>query len=541
MQRVMARADKKNRAHRASDGHQYRRRAFAWALYDWANHGYITVTATSFFPPYFIAIAAPAFLASQNAAGGPPAALARDTASNIFALAVSFSLLFASLLAPVVGAYADIAGLRKRLLIIMSLAGGALSSLMFVLTTGRWELALVLYFLTQVAMNLALGLNSSLLPHIARHKDLDRISSLGYALGYIGGGVLLMFCTTLYLFAGAAGIERELAVRISFMSVGIWWIVFSIPLIIRVPEPPAAPLSPGRKGSPLRDSFVRLGRTLAEIRRYRELFKMLVAFWLYMEGIGAIILLAAAYGAALGLDTAVLIGTLLMTQFVAFPYSIAYGYMPDSSKPHRGAVVSMILWTGVTFPCMGAYANLHGGLGVPAVFGLMAANQAAGVLFSVFIGERLFAGLTRRINAKRAVILGLLIYCIVPIWGYYLHTRAEFFMIGWLVGSLQGGTQALSRSMYASLTPASKSGEFFGLYGLSEKFAGVLGPLLYGIVGQITHNPRDSILSITLFFILGIVMLGMVDVEKGSAIAAREDEVPGLPNAPRGRTGRYLH
>jgi MFS-type transporter involved in bile tolerance (Atg22 family) len=302
--------------------------------------------------------------------------------------------------------------------------------------------------------------------------------------------------------------------------------------MVRVQEPPATPLAPGREGSPWRDSFVRLGRTLTEIRRYRELFKMLIAFWLYMEGIGAIILLAAAYGAALGLDTAVLIGTLLMTQFVAFPYSIAYGYVPDPAKRHRGAVVSMILWTGATFPCMGAYANLHGGLSVPAVFGLMAANQAAGVLFSALIGKRLFAGLTRRINAKRAVILGLLIYCIVPIWGYYLHTRAEFFMLGWLVGSLQGGTQALSRSIYASLTPASKSGEFFGLYGLSEKFAGVLGPLLYGIVGQITHNPRDSILSITLFFILGIVMLGRVDVEKGSMIAEREDEVLGLPNAP---------
>ncbi len=444
-------------------------------------------------------------------------------ASNIFALTISVSLLAASILSPIIGAYADITGHRKRLLLIMTMIGGIISSLMFILTTGRWELGLVLYFATQVIIYIALGLNSSLLPHIAHHDDLNRVSSLGYAMGYAGGGILLAFNTLLYLFADKLGLSGSLAVRIAFLSAGIWWILFALPLLLYVPEPPASPLTLVKRLSPLRESFIRLGQTLKAIRHYSELFKMLIAFWFYMEGVGAIILLATAYGAALGLDTAVLIGTLLMTQFVAYPYSIAYGYMPNSTKAYSPVILSMILWTGITFPIMGVYANSNGQLSIPETFVLMAGNQITGLLFSVFIGRHLIAALARHIDSKRAVIIGLLIYSIIPFWGFHLRTKAEFFMIGWLVGTVQGGTQALSRSIYTRLSPASKSGEFFGFYGLSEKFAGIFGPLLYGIVGQITHSPRSSILSIAIFFVLGIFILSRVDVDKGSRIAERED------------------
>ena len=133
------------------------------------------------------------------------------------------------------------------------------------------------------------------------------------------------------------------------------------------------------------------------------------------------------------------------------------------------------------------------------------------------MGRRLFAGLVKHLTTKRAVILGLLIYTMIPLWGFVLKSQAEFFMIGWLVGTVQGGTQALSRSIYATLTPRAKSGEFFGLYGLSEKFAGILGPLLYGVVGTLTHDPRASILSISVFFLAGILILWRVDEKKGAA------------------------
>jgi MFS transporter, UMF1 family len=502
--------------------HAYDRRVLAWSLYDWADHAYITTLASTFFPPYFVAIAAPAFLIAGVAANDPGGqALARDTASNVYALAVSLSLFAAAILAPIVGTFADITGTRKRLLVLVTVVGGAFASTMFVLTTGSWVLGLVLYFVTQVALNVALGLSSSLLPHVARTDDLNRVSSLGYAMGYIGGGILLLINTILFLFADTIGIDSALAVRIAFLTVGVWWIGFMIPMALNVPEPPPLPLAHSR-GRPVRDALTRIAHTLGDIQRYHELFKMLIAFWLYSEGIGAIILLATAYGAALGLSSAVLIGALLMTQFVAFPYALIYGRIPNPSNRWRSVFVSMLLWTGVTLPLIGAYANRTDAVGVPLTFALIAGDQIFGILFSLSLGRNVFAGLTQWLDTKRAVILGLIIYSIIPVWGFFLRTQAEFFMIGWVVGTVQGGTQALSRSIYADLSPRAKSGEYFGLYGLSEKFAGILGPLLYGIVGVITHDPRASVLSISIFFIFGILMLWRVNERAGSQIAANE-------------------
>jgi MFS transporter, UMF1 family len=358
---------------------------------------------------------------------------------------------------------------------------------------------------------------------VARADDMNRVSSLGYAMGYVGGGLLLLLNTILYLFSDKIGIDSSLAVRIAFFSVGLWWMGFTLPLILNVNEPAATPLAHGSRGNALLDTFTRLANTIRSAARYREMFKMLIAFWFYMEGIGAIILLATSYGAALGLDTSVLITTLLMTQFVAFPYALMYGRIPVKDDRRRSSYIAMLIWTGVTFPIMGLYANLNNPVSIPMTFIMIFGDQALGALFAFTIGGRLFAGLARIIDTKRAVILGLLIYTLIPLWGFFLKSQAEFFMIGFLVGTVQGGTQALSRTIYAALTPKAKSGEFFGLYGLSEKFAGILGPLLYSLVGSLTHDPRDSILSISLFFIAGIYLLWRVDEKKGAQLAAAEE------------------
>lgn len=500
----------------------YRKRVRAWSLYDWANHGYVTVTATTFFPPYFIAVAAPTFHVAGSVSGDA-GALARDTASNVYAFATAIALFLVAVLAPLVGTIADLTGRRKRLLVGVTVIGASLASAMACVTTGRWALALVLYGASQIAVNIALGLNSSLLPHVARPNDVDRASALGYAMGYIGGGLLLALATALFLGADRIGLGHDLAVRITFFAVGIWWLGFAMPLVARVPEPDAVPLAHGATGNPIRDALIRLHRTFHDLREHRELFTMLVAFWLYMEGIGAIVLLATAYGAALGLPTEALIGTLLLTQFVAFPYALAFGRIPDPGVAWRGRAVAMVFWTAATLPLLGAFANARGGLRVPATLALLAADQLVGVAFAFVMGNPVFGGLARRLDAKRAIILGLAIYSIIPVWGFFLHTQAEFFFIGVVVGAVQGGTQALSRAVYAELSPRAKSGEFFGLYALSEKFAGILGPLLYAIVGRFTHDPRASILSVVIFFALGILVLTRVDVAAGARAAASED------------------
>ena len=506
------------------DDRSYRRRVLSWAFYDWANHAYITTTATTYFPPYFLALAAPAFLALQAGQTREAAeTVARDSASNVFAATVALALLTAAVLAPVIGTLADLTDRRKAILVRLTILGAALASSMFFLTDGRWVAALVLYFLTQVIMNIALGLNSSLLPHTARADDMNRASSLGYAMGYVGGGMLLTINTTVYFLADRLGITREFAVRLAFLSAGAWWAGFTIPSAIAVPEPAILSRGRTRGKATLRDSLAQIAGTIRAIRRYRELFKMLIAFWFYMEGVGAIILLATAYGAALGLDMAVLIATLLMTQFVAFPYAILFGRIPDPSNRWRGAFLAMLVWTALTLPLAGIYARSAGPLGIPATLLLLAADQAAGALFSATLGRVLFTPLAARIDTKGAVVAGLLIYLIVPVWGFFLATRAEFIMLGWLVGTVQGGTQALSRTIYARLSPPARSGEFFGLYGLSEKFAGILGPALYALVGEATRSPKSSILSIAVFFLAGIVLLLRVDVEAGARIAAEEE------------------
>jgi len=499
----------------------YQRRVRAWSFYDWADHAYITVLSTTFFPPYFIAIAAPAFLVASQT-GTNPNAIARDNASNVFAFAVSLALFLAALLAPVLGTLADLTGRRKRFLLIATAFGGVISSFMFTLSTGTWIAGLLMFIVTQIALNIALGLNSSLLPHVAHPQDMNRVSSLGYAMGYIGGGLLLLLNTILYLFAGKLGLDSATAVRIAFLTTGIWWIVFMIPVALLVPEPPATPLVNGT-GSPIRDTLIRLRHTFRDIQHYRELFKMLIAFWLYSEGIGAIILLSTAYGAALGLDTSALIGALLMTQFVAFPYALVYGRISNQSNGSRSAYVAMLLWTAVTLPVIGLFVNLSGGIGLPLTFGLIALNQVLGIVFAHFVGSKILADFTARLDTKRAVLLGLAIYIIVPIWGFFIKSSAEFFMIGYLVGTVQGGTQALSRAIYTRLCPPAKSGEFFGLYGLSEKFAGILGPLLYGIVGTLTHSPQASILSICVFFLVGMFALRRVNETVGAKIAQEEE------------------
>ncbi len=502
---------------------EYWRRIRAWAFYDWADHAYVTVTATTFFPPYFVAIAAPAFLATA-AATPDPMARARDTASNVYALTVSAALLIVAVVAPLVGTIADLTGRRKRILLAVTALGAAFAGAMIAVTSGRWALGLALYLASQVAVNVALGLNSSLLPHVAGTDDLGRASSLGYAMGYIGGGLLLFLAGAAYFAAGRIGLDPSVVVRLAFMGVAVWWLAFAIPLARRVPEPPATPLAHGARGCVLADALTRLRHTLREIRRYRELATMLLAFWLYMEGIGAIILLGTAYGAALGLPTGALIGTLLLTQFVAFPYAIAFGRIPDAGFRWRGAVVGLVVWTAATLPLLGALVRHRGGLTVPHTLALLTADQLVGACLALAFSRRALDRLARRLDAKRAVILGLLVYAIIPVWGFYLATPAEFYMIGWLVGTVQGGTQALSRAIYAQLSPRAKSGEFFGIYALSEKFAGIVAPLVYGVVGQLTHDPRASILSIVVFFALGILTLARVDATSGARAAAEEQE-----------------
>ncbi|ODT98151.1 MAG: MFS transporter, partial [Planctomycetes bacterium SCN 63-9] len=304
----------------------------------------------------------------------------------------------------------------------------------------------------------------ALLPHIANDDEVDRVSTAGYALGYLGGGILLAINLAWIQNPDWFGLpsgenltpsQQTLPARLSFLSVAIWWFVFSIPLFRRVPEPkPDRPPSEFREGlaGTFKVAAGRLKETGRELGRYRQAVIMLFAFLIYNDGIGTIMRMAGIYATELKIDSGTIIGSILLVQFVGIPCSFAFG----------------------------------------AIAG--------------------------RIGAKLSIFLGLLVYVAICIVGYFMTTGTHFLILALLVGLVQGGTQALSRSLFASMIPRDKSGEFFGFFAVVEKFAGIIGPALFALINLITGSSRGAILAIILFFVIGGALLAMVDVDEGQAL-----------------------
>jgi UMF1 family MFS transporter len=416
----------------------------AWAMYDWANSAFQCTIITAVFPVYY----------STVAADGLPGA----TATARFATATTLALTVVALASPVLGAYADFAGAKKRMLAGFMAIGVAATAAMVLIGRGDWRLAEWLFVIANIGISGSFVFYDSLLPHIARPEEMDRVSSAGYALGYLGGGLLLVVNLLWIMRPGWFGLpDAGIASRLSFLSVAVWWVVFAIPLFRRVPEPlvPPATAALGAAG-PVRASFVQLAGTLRELRAYRQAALMLAAFLIYNDGIGTIIRMAGLYGAEIGLPQEALIGAIVLVQFVGIPFAL------------------------------------------------------------------LFGRLAGRIGAKRAIFLSLVVYVGISILGYHMRTAWDFLLLAFLVGTVQGGSQALSRSLFATMIPRHKSSEFFGFFAVFEKFAGIFGPALFAITVSVTGSSRNAILSVIAFFVVGALLLALVDVEKGQA-AARAD------------------
>ena len=423
----------------------HRRELRAWALYDWANSAFMVTIVTAVFPIYFSSVAA---------ADLDPAA-----ASFRFAATTTVALSVVALLAPVLGALADIAAAKKKMLGACVGLGVAATACMFFIQRGDWVLAAWLFAVANVGVTSSVVFADSLLPHVARPDELDRVSTAGYALGYLGGGLLLLVNLAwiqrpeLFGLSGAA-----LASRLSFVSVALWWAGFSIPLFRGVPEPARTLEADERAGrNPVLASFVRLVETLRELRGYRQAFLMLLAFLIYNDGIGTIIRLATTFGTEIGLEQGDLIAAVVLVQFVGVPFAFAFGQ------------------------------------------------------------------LAARIGAKRAIFLSLVVYVVISVLAWGMTTAAEFYVLALLVGMVQGGSQALSRSLFASMVPRHKSAEFFGFFGVFEKFAGIAGPAVFAGMILLTGSSRGAILSIVTFFVVGGLLLSRVDVEEGQRAARRAE------------------
>jgi len=416
-------------------------------MYDWANSAMIVIVVTAIYPMFF----------SSYAASGLP----REVATARHGAATTVALAFIAVLSPLLGAIADHAAIKKRLLGTFLGLGVTATALMYFIGQGSWLFAAVLFVLANIGANGSFVFYDALLPHVASREEVDRVSTAGYALGYIGGGLLLALTLLMIMrpeWIGLAAGDQVTPARISFVLTAVWWLGFSIPLFRRVQEPPVRlETAEERRLGAVRAGISRLRHTFHELRKYRHALLLLVAFLIYNDGIGTIIRMALIYGEELQLDEGVMIGAFVAVQFVGIPFAF------------------------------------------------------------------LFGALAGRIGAKPAVLLGLVVYAGVSILAYRMENSTHFVILACLVGMVQGGTQALSRSLFASMIPRHESGEFFGLFAVFEKFAGVLGPAIFTLMVALTGSSRYAVLSLIGFFVVGGALLLLVDVDEGRRVA-REAE-----------------
>ena len=422
----------------------------AWCFYDWANSVFVTTVAAALFPPFFRSVAMRAGLAGNEATAW-------------WGYTVAAGLLIVALAAPVLGAIADHTGGKKRYVAAFAGLGIAATAAFVSIGADTWRWAALLFILGNIGFAGANVFYESLLPHIARDGDMDRVSTRGYALGYVGGGLLLVLNLLWVLRPAWFGLtDQVIAIKASFLSVALWWALFSIPFFRRVPEPPGV-VSRLSGLSPVRAGFARLRETLAEVRRYRQLTLFLLAFWIYNDGIGTIIKMATAYGSELGIGVTDMTFALVITQFVGIPCAL------------------------------------------------------------------LFGGLAARIGTKRSILVALGGYALICCAGYFMRTAWHFYLLALLVGTVQGGSQALSRSLFGVLVPKRKSAEFFGFFSTGEKFSGIFGPLLFGLISHWMGESRLGILALILFFTVGGGLLALVDVPRGMAEGRGAEPPPRQP------------
>lgn len=422
-----------------------RRELRAWALYDWGLSAYETTILTAVFPIYYGAVAA--------------AGLPGNTGEAYLGFANAATIAIVAVLSPILGAVADYAAVKKKLLAAFLVGGLLATASLFFVRSGQWLLGFVLFVLAGVGAQGSRVFYESLLPHLADAREVDRASTAGYALGYLGGGILLALNLAWIQRPDLFGLpEGTLPTRLAFLSVAVWWGLFSIPLFRRVPEPPRTLERDEVAGAnPWRAAATRLAETFRELRLYRQASLLLLAFIVYNDGISTMQRMATIYGQGVGIDRDALITAILLIQFVGIPATFAFGAL-------------------------------------------------AGV-----------------IGAKRSVLAGLVVFVGVGVLGYFMRTAAHFYLLALLVGLVQGGVQGLSRSLFASMIPRHKSGEFFGFYSVFSRFAAVLGPFLFGVVALSTGESRNAILFLISFFVVGAGLLLFVDVERGREEAARAE------------------
>jgi len=388
----------------------------SWILYDWANSAYATIVLAGFFPIIFADYYALSFSESQR--------------TLVLGISNSTASLLLILFAPFLGIIADKNKNRKSFLIFFAFLG-ILSTLFLVLIEkNNWALASIFFSISLLGFMFSNIFYDSMLLSFKKKNDYDSISSYGYALGYLGGGISFVLSILFLLYFKESDFDLIFNKKIVFIFASFWWLLFMIPLIIFWKETPENK-SKSQEG---------VMKTFKDIKSNKKLLLFLFSYWVYIDGVDTIIRMAVNYGLTIGFTPDHLLLALVITQFVSFP-------------------------------------------------GTLLMNKIASLKTTEF-----------------SIIICLFVYILITFIAYNLKTIYDFYLIAVLIGIVQGGIQALSRSYYSTLIPKNRSSEFFGVYNMLGKFAALLGPLLVGLVTYMTDSSRLGIFSVSLFFIIGLYL-----------------------------------
>ncbi len=438
----------------------------SWYWYDWANSAYVTTTSTVLIGPYLTALANNA--ACPDLADGAVCqvpvqllGLFPVLPGALHPFLMTITTIVSAVLLLFVGAIADRSAKPQNWLGGFAWAGSIAGSLMFFLVDTNWQFGAWLMVIASICMGSSLVIYDGILCRIAPPDDRDRVSSTGWAFGYLGGGLLLAANFVLMSAYEQVGISYGMAIRISLLSAGLWWALFTIIPVLGLRRLPAAALGDlaDPRTAPSKNPFAQLASTFADLKNYPQTLLFLLAYLFYNDGIQTVIGQSSLYASSeLGMATSQVMMTFLLTQFVAF-------------------------------------------------FGALLFGRAAG-----------------RWGAKRTVLAGIGIWLLVVVAAYVVPAGVFGALLGFgaAVGLVMGGTQALSRSMYSQLVPKGRESEYFSFYQAMERGTSWLGTLVFGLVFQLGQSYRLAIVALMVFFLVGGAILSRVDIRRGIIEAGNE-------------------
>ena len=403
---------------------------WSWALYDWANSAFATTVMAGFFPIFFKSYWASDLSDAEST-------FAIGSVNSLVGLLIAFS-------APILGAFADAGDSKRKFLFSFIFLGIIATGYLFFIPESSWKLAVIFYGIGVIGFSGGNIFYDSLLVTVSKEKERNRVSALGFSLGYLGGGILFLLNVVMFLNPNWFGLENQIeAVLWSFMSVAIWWFVFSLPIYLKVKEPIQ---NIDRKPiyMVISEAFRNLLNTARSIKKYKSAVIFLLAYFLYMDGVDTIIRMATSYGSDIGLSATSMIQALLLTQFVGFPATLVFGYYAD------------------------------------------------------------------KFGYKYSLSFAIIVYIFVVLFSAQMDTALEFYVVASVVGLVQGGVQAISRSFFSTLIPENKAAEFFGFYNFIGKSSVFIGPFMVSGIALLTESPNLGILSLLILFIPGLILLWKV-------------------------------